>query len=656
MNQSERKQIIEETIQNAIASLKEKEDALACHVAFVQDSEETVAIMHLDPLPEMSFVFTLHGMHAMESKTQRMRIMPIRYSSFEEILLHEKWLPLEGKDKPYWLVDVGGMEIDIARYDYAYPVSLFCHEIAMRLKECKEEHELTTFQCSPSIILAMRHWNEPEDIIDECIDILSHDHYVDEKDWDQLISSSTIYEKIGKSDLCLFFVRRRTLRMQEFSPIVHWHPNARKMIILEEYVPLEEIEDLLQEGYEIFCLYLYDDPNALLKRMNEAMDRAICKPTKDEGLWLGDRVFANCHNLQDLHLTQGIVYYGRACLEECTRIDSFIFQQGTKYVPERFFHHSKIQTISLPEGMKSIGDHAFEGCQELREVILPPSIIHIHEGAFQNCSNLKTIRIPACCQIDEATFAGCSSLSSVIFYGDDSEQNNVRLAPKTFQDCSSLQEIFLPEHVEEVGSYAFAGCTALQAVHASNVHVGDHAFDTCTSLMCLDANVDSLGEYSFVNCSNLKDIQLDMFVEEIPAYAFFGCRSLHRLTLPKYCDSIGEYAFANCDALVNLSRSHLSQINAHAFENCISLKEFDITGTAYVGTYAFAGCTSLEHVDWEEYVCVDSYAFKNCTSLKQTIEDFDSLVTFCDLPRNAFEGCDQMQDVIEEYYGQGEML
>ena len=42
----------------------------------------------------------------------------------------------------------------------------------------------------------------------------------------------------------------------------------------------------------------------------------------------------------------------------------------------------------------AIGDYAFDGCINLKEVCLPESVVEIGESAFAGCENLEEINIP----------------------------------------------------------------------------------------------------------------------------------------------------------------------------------------------------------------------------------------------------------------------
>ena len=46
------------------------------------------------------------------------------------------------------------------------------------------------------------------------------------------------------------------------------------------------------------------------------------------------------------------------------------------------------------DGLTSIGDQAFVGCNKLTTVTLPSSITKISKSAFNECNNLKTINVP----------------------------------------------------------------------------------------------------------------------------------------------------------------------------------------------------------------------------------------------------------------------
>ena len=54
-------------------------------------------------------------------------------------------------------------------------------------------------------------------------------------------------------------------------------------------------------------------------------------------------------------------------------------------------HKDNIQRIVVEDGVKSIGDNAFNNCNALSEVVIPESVISIGNNSFDNCQQLKAV-------------------------------------------------------------------------------------------------------------------------------------------------------------------------------------------------------------------------------------------------------------------------
>ena len=59
-----------------------------------------------------------------------------------------------------------------------------------------------------------------------------------------------------------------------------------------------------------------------------------------------------------------------------------------------YIHHLSIKSVTIKEGITSVGDNTFAYCEELSSVSLPISLVSIGEGAFAECKNLKSVVIP----------------------------------------------------------------------------------------------------------------------------------------------------------------------------------------------------------------------------------------------------------------------
>ena len=58
-----------------------------------------------------------------------------------------------------------------------------------------------------------------------------------------------------------------------------------------------------------------------------------------------------------------------------------------------FKFNEKIKSVTIPEGVKSIGNYAFYSCDALTSIKIPDSVTSIGESAFDRCYALKSVTI-----------------------------------------------------------------------------------------------------------------------------------------------------------------------------------------------------------------------------------------------------------------------
>lgn len=59
--------------------------------------------------------------------------------------------------------------------------------------------------------------------------------------------------------------------------------------------------------------------------------------------------------------------------------------------PEEFTGNFLLESVTIPESVKHIGEHAFANCKNLSEVIISDNVFNIDCGAFSNCESLGEI-------------------------------------------------------------------------------------------------------------------------------------------------------------------------------------------------------------------------------------------------------------------------
>ncbi len=108
-----------------------------------------------------------------------------------------------------------------------------------------------------------------------------------------------------------------------------------------------------------------------------------------------------------------------------------------KLADEAFLNRTRLETVSIPDSVKTLGYNLFKGCLSLKAITLPPAVMHL----------------PLSC------FAGCSSLREVIL-----PKGLVEMEASAFEGCEALEEIVLPSTLKHIGFSVFCGCKHLKKV------------------------------------------------------------------------------------------------------------------------------------------------------------------------------------------------
>lgn len=111
--------------------------------------------------------------------------------------------------------------------------------------------------------------------------------------------------------------------------------------------------------------------------------------------------------------------------------------------------------------------------------------------------------------------------------------NNIVNLGATFQNCTGLKNIIIPNGVTSIGNNAFTGCLKLTTVNVPN---------SVTEINGM-----------FTECSGIVHITLPNGITYIADNEFAGCENLKELKIPDSVTSIGTGAFMNCRNLVSLS-------------------------------------------------------------------------------------------------------
>ncbi|MEA4978107.1 MAG: leucine-rich repeat protein [Methanomassiliicoccaceae archaeon] len=336
---------------------------------------------------------------------------------------------------------------------------------------------------------------------------------------------------------------------------------------------------------------------------------------------IGGYAFSDCTGLTSLTVPIDIKFTVSA-FSGCIRVTSVVLTEGqtgkgasyTEYdYGKTPWYESRSKTISvtISEGVTSIGGSAFYGCTGLTSVTIPASVTSIGGSAFYGCTGLTSVTIPASVtSIGNYAFSGCTILTAFVVSADNANYSNDGQGILYNKDKTSLIQcpggykggVVIPDSVTSIGNYAFYNCTGLTSVTIPEgvTSIGDSAFRYCTRLtsVTIPEGVTSIGHYAFSFCTGLTSVTIPSSVTSIGDSAFSQCIGLTSVTIPSSVTSIGDSAFSQCTGLTSVTiPSSVTSIGDYAFSQCIGLTSVTIPSSVKsIGWYAFDKCINLTSI------------------------------------------------------------
>ena len=393
---------------------------------------------------------------------------------------------------------------------------------------------------------------------------------------------------------------------------------------------------------------------------------------------IGKRSFLGCTALETLN------YNAVSCADfesqyhpfSGLNISTINIGNSVQCIPAYFASDLNIlNSISFPESVTSIGNHAFQRCTGLTSVTIPESVTAIGNYAFLDCTSLETLNYNAIsCS---CSFYGAQNITTInignavqsisaYFASGLKKLTNINIpesvtsiGEKAFYQCTGLSNITIGNSVTSIGSAAFYGCTGLNSIDigSSLTSIESSAFEECTRLtrvnitdiaawcrigfssytsnplyqahhiylndselinLVIPNSVTSIGKYTFAGCTGLTSVTFLSSVTSINSNAFAYCSNLLFVKLPKTLKSIGDRSFYYCSGLTSITiPESVTTIGNYAFSGCTDLFSVTIPNSVTsIGNYAFSGCTGLTSVAIKSYLTsIGEYAFSNCSAL-----------------------------------------
>lgn len=186
------------------------------------------------------------------------------------------------------------------------------------------------------------------------------------------------------------------------------------------------------------------------------------------------------------------------------------------------FNNISLTSVSLPEGIESVGDYNFTSCSGLKKLKLPDSVRHIGNYCFQS-ADLEEVEMGGLVShLGEQAF----SYSGIRRFVCPPSLNKIE---RSFRYCPNLSEVILPEGLDSITNSSFYSCYSLRNIQFPNTLEYVVGFtETGLETASFPATIRIISGFSC--CPNLSSLDFLGAVDSI-GQAFRADTSLHYLDL-----------------------------------------------------------------------------------------------------------------------------
>ena len=336
-------------------------------------------------------------------------------------------------------------------------------------------------------------------------------------------------------------------------------------------------------------------------------------------------------------------------------LSSLTLPQGIRSLGEYSFYYSKLRgELKLPDSLRTIGQSAFFGNNLLETIYIPSLVDSIGFRAFSFMQGLKDIVVYSSnthyCSYDGVLYSKDTTMLLCCPSGKTGESfvipNGVRYISDLSVEYCGFTSIEIPNTVSTIKNAAFSQCERLVSLHipSSVTYIEGGIFRGCKMLTNL--TIDSLNiRYKIVDGAiysmnmdtilshhlAIDTVVIPQSVRIIGMEAFSITERLKSVVMSNGVEHIYEGAFyASGLRSINLSET-LKSIGESCFESCENLQSIEIPNSVtYLGASAFSSSGLVSVVMSDSVKIIPTRAFEYCLSLSsysggQSVERINSL-------------------------------
>jgi len=236
---------------------------------------------------------------------------------------------------------------------------------------------------------------------------------------------------------------------------------------------------------------------------------------------IGEYAFAFNKKMKNVEIPGSLKTIGDYAFYESEQLETVSFADNSvKTIGKGSFALSGVKEVVLGKSLETIGDYAFAYCYQLSSIShIPNTVSEIGDHAFFGCDGLKQIEVEKDSKYFESDENGVlynNGKTKLVQYPISNTARSYAIPNTVSEICSGafyhsifLEDVTIPNSVKTIGAGAFERCTQLKAITIpeSVTSIGSTAFSWCfrlTSVAYLGEQDPGAGsEHVFEDCSSL---------------------------------------------------------------------------------------------------------------------------------------------------------
>ena len=327
---------------------------------------------------------------------------------------------------------------------------------------------------------------------------------------------------------------------------------------------------------------------------------------------LENGAFIYCTGLESVAIGKGVTSIGTSAFSGCWSLKNItISPENKSYSSDNqgvLFNKDKTLLIYYPQGSQKT---SYE---------IPDGTKYIEEFAFSECGKLESITVPVSIEtIGASAFNECNALADVYYAGTEEEWNAITIVGgvnDTLLNATIHYNYAVDDDIgitwvfnEATGELTISGAGAMPDYTYDNSELPWYGCYKQIKSVIIEDGITEIGQYAFNFCYNLISVSIPESVKVIDNGAFYYCSGLESVTIPKGVETIGEVSFYACESLteVIIPNNVITVVN-NAFTGCMNLEQVFIgSGVTSIGEEAFDRCHKLKSIE----VSSENTAFSN---------------------------------------------